>query len=107
MFKALRHHMVECVTARLYGWSSYEMTRGSGCSWLFGSCHALVQQKRQMTTLEEKCNMLRTLRTNMSKVDYLGASNKAQSMKSNCGKLNEEATMHPLEDVMEIKQLAL
>jgi hypothetical protein len=39
-----------------------------------------------------------------SKGDHLEASNQVQLVNSNCGKLNEEAIVHQLEDVMAIVQ---
>jgi hypothetical protein len=41
---------------------------------------------------------------NMSKGDHLGNSNQIQLVNSNCGKLNDEAAMHQLEDKMDLEQ---
>ena len=67
----------------------------------------LVQQKHQMAILEVECNMLQTMVINMRKGDHSGASNQVKFVNSNCGKLNEEETMHQLEHVLAIEKLAL
>jgi len=66
-----------------------------------------VQQKRQMVVFELECNMLQTSMTNMNTGDHSRASNQVQSPNFNHGKLNEEATMHQLQEVMEIEQPTL